>query len=137
MRQTPLFYSICKILIWFDSHHLLSATSDAKGQKKRTDASLLARGSIFLPFDSATARARNKCAAFMSAGIACFHLFLCLFVFYRSLYEVVLLCTVRFPSPAPKPLFYPNGSLWYNIVGNIHIRKIKKGRIQKPCIQSI
>ena len=25
-----------------------------------------------MPFDSATARARNKCAAFMSAGIACF-----------------------------------------------------------------
>jgi hypothetical protein len=36
---------------------------------------LLARGSIFLPFDSATARARNKYAAFMSAGIACFDAF--------------------------------------------------------------
>ena len=39
--------------------------------KKRTDASLLAGGSIFLPFDSATARARNRCEAPMSAGTAC------------------------------------------------------------------
>jgi hypothetical protein len=47
MCVSPCIYWVFGTKDVFDSHHLLYATSGAKGIKKRTDASLLARGSLF------------------------------------------------------------------------------------------